>query len=81
MLDGSPGAHTVTKRRRRLACSSSGGAGEDERYLTTSEATVLLGFSARTVIRWANRGLLPSTRTADGNSDSERRMSRASGWG
>ncbi len=66
VLDGSPGAHTVPRRRRRLACSPSGGAGEEERYLTTSEAAALLGFSARTVIRWANRGLLPSSRTADG---------------
>lgn len=66
VLDRSLGAHTVTRRRRRLACSSPGGAGEDEHYLTTSEAAALLGFSPRTVIRWANRGLLPSTRTADG---------------
>ena len=56
---------TTKPRRRRGLSDSRHGSTEDD-WLTLAEAATLLGTSQRTVRRWADRGLLPMTRSPSG---------------
>lgn len=56
---------TANPRRRRALSTSRHGTNEDD-WLTLAEAAALLGMSQRTVRRWADRGLLPMTRSPSG---------------
>ncbi len=66
VVNDSPQSTMTTRPRRRRALSEwKHGTAEDD-WLTLAEAATLLGMSQRTVRRWADRGLLPMTRSPSG---------------